>query len=152
MKPVRRALAGLAVAAWMSGCTTTVTPVSSVPKTPFVPLPSQTIFSVRHLADSGDLTVILKTGEVLEFRGVPAPVVEEWRNSADPDAFFQEKILGVKRGEPGPTAPPAESAAPAPAEAAAPAEPQIPGPEATIPQPDKATPETEAGPETKGPS
>lgn len=131
MKSVRHILVGLATVVWLSGCTTTITP-KPLPTTPFLPLASQTIFSVRHLADSGDLTVILKTGEVLEFRGVPAPVVEEWRGSADPDAFFQERILGVKRNPP---------------------ETATPVPEAVNPQPETMAPETGASTatETKGP-
>jgi hypothetical protein len=131
MKSVRRILTGLAAVLWISGCTTTVTRTPSIPATPFRPLPSQTIFSVRHLADSGDLTVILKTGEVLEFLGVPASVVEEWRSSADPDAFFQERILGVKRSEP---------------------KVEAPAPEAVAPQPETVAPEAGAGTEEKGPS
>jgi hypothetical protein len=99
MKSIRCALAGLAVVGLTSGCTTTITPVPVRQTSTFVPLAAETVYSIRHLPETGDLTVILRTGEVVEFHGVPALVVAEWKSAPDPDAFYRQHILGVKESE-----------------------------------------------------
>ncbi len=79
--------AALLAAAVLAGCVGL-----SVGSTGFLQLESARIYSIRYEADSRLLTVVLRGGDVYDFRDVPADVYEGWLRAGDKDAYFDEQV------------------------------------------------------------
>ena len=97
MKSFSTAWIGLLLAGLLAGCST---PGSrrARPATSFLPMEAKTIYSIRYLPATRELTVILRTSEVVEYRDVPDSVVEAWKRAPDQDAFYQEQIVTSNKG------------------------------------------------------
>ncbi len=85
-------LIGLAVTA---GC---VTASGSAGR--FERLLTNELYSFRYDAEAQRLTVVTRTGDVIEHEGVGADVVAEWRRAEDLDAFYREQITTRWPGRP----------------------------------------------------
>lgn len=85
-------LIGLAV---MAGCVT-----ASGSSGRFERLLTNELYSFRYDADAQRLTVVTRTGDVIEHEGVGAEVVAEWRRAEDRDAFYREQIKARWPGRP----------------------------------------------------
>ncbi len=103
--------AGLGIAA--NGC------VSGQAERPaFERMRTTEIYSIRYDLPTQHLTVVTRTGDVLEFENVAPAIVDGLRTAKDQDAYFREQIRGrlpFKAMEfPAPVPPAAPNATPTP--------------------------------------
>lgn len=62
--------------------------------TGYTPIRSETLFSARYYETDETLVVVRRTGDVLEYRGVPQALAEAFFAAEDKDAFFREHLEG----------------------------------------------------------
>ncbi|MCX7818283.1 MAG: KTSC domain-containing protein [Kiritimatiellae bacterium] len=58
------------------------------------------LYSFRYDADTQRLTVVTRSGDVIEHEGVAAETVAEWRRAEDRDAFYRDQIKAKWPGRP----------------------------------------------------
>lgn len=92
MKALARGIAAAVTGLMLAGCAATGPAVIGEPLTSFIPIGSETIFSVRYEPDTGDLTVVLRNGDVLDFEKIPPERFEGLMDAEDRDAYFRERI------------------------------------------------------------
>lgn len=89
---------------------------------------TEEIYSLRYDAAEQVLTVVTRTGDVIEYGEIDPAVVHEWRQADDFDAFYRERIKGRQPFRTLDFSRPDPAAAPAPEPAAAPAPPAATAP------------------------
>lgn len=63
-------------------------------ETGFAPIRSAQIFSANYFESDETLTVVLRSGEVLDYQKVPRALYEQFLAAEDKDAFYNDHLRG----------------------------------------------------------
>lgn len=89
------ALAATAILAMAAACVhrpSLVEPEEA--ETGFAPIRSAQIFSAKYFESDETLSVVLRSGEVLDYQKVPRALYEQFLAAEDKDAFYNDHLRG----------------------------------------------------------
>jgi hypothetical protein len=86
----------IAAAALLSAC---VAPkgkekAPAPPETGFTPIRSELVFSANYYDADETLAVVLRSGDVLDYRKAPRALFEQWLAAEDKDTFYRDHLQG----------------------------------------------------------
>lgn len=103
MKTIRRwgcaAFVAMAAAALFCACATPPPPEEdAAADTGYTPIRSELLFSARYFEDVETLSVVLRSGDALDYHQVPRALFDQLLAAEDKDAFYRDHVQG-KFGE-----------------------------------------------------
>ncbi|MDZ4197725.1 MAG: KTSC domain-containing protein, partial [Kiritimatiellia bacterium] len=81
MKHVARLLVGVLAGLMLSACVSSGPNLDPGPETSFQPIRTETLFSIRYKPEERELTVVLRTGDVIDYADVPPEAAEGLLNA-----------------------------------------------------------------------